>query len=207
MTADGFRKLALNLPEATEAAHMGHPDFRVRGKIFVDTLARRRLGHGQADAAAARVARGSAARGLRAGQGRLGPSRVHQRASAGGDKQRGAGGAGCGMAQRRAQTARERVSGLTGRSRSRQIAGAGVRFAGFAPDRDHGPAICKRRAELGQHLHRNHANTTERQRDVLAKDDLPDGLRSLAFAGPSPAGHGPHPHRFRSRSDESADHR
>ena len=34
MTADEFRELALGLPEATEASHMGHPDFRVRGKIF-----------------------------------------------------------------------------------------------------------------------------------------------------------------------------
>jgi hypothetical protein len=34
MTGDEFRSLALSLPEAVEAAHMGHPDFRVRGKIF-----------------------------------------------------------------------------------------------------------------------------------------------------------------------------
>jgi hypothetical protein len=34
MTADDFRSLALSLPEAIEGAHMGHPDFRVRGKIF-----------------------------------------------------------------------------------------------------------------------------------------------------------------------------
>jgi hypothetical protein len=34
VTADEFRKLALEFPEATEAAHMDHPDFRVRGKIF-----------------------------------------------------------------------------------------------------------------------------------------------------------------------------
>jgi hypothetical protein len=34
VTADDFRSLALSLPEATEEAHMGHPDFRVRGKIF-----------------------------------------------------------------------------------------------------------------------------------------------------------------------------
>jgi hypothetical protein len=34
MTEDGFRRLALSLPEATEVGHMGHPDFRVRGKIF-----------------------------------------------------------------------------------------------------------------------------------------------------------------------------
>jgi hypothetical protein len=29
-----FRRLALSLPEASEAAHMGRPDFRVRNKIF-----------------------------------------------------------------------------------------------------------------------------------------------------------------------------
>ena len=34
MTADDFRALALSLPEAAEASHMDHPDFRVRGKIF-----------------------------------------------------------------------------------------------------------------------------------------------------------------------------
>jgi hypothetical protein len=34
MTADDFRSLALSFPETVEAAHMGHPDFRVRGKIF-----------------------------------------------------------------------------------------------------------------------------------------------------------------------------
>lgn len=34
MTAAEFRILALSLPEATEAAHVGHPDFRIRGKIF-----------------------------------------------------------------------------------------------------------------------------------------------------------------------------
>jgi len=34
MTANDFRKLALSLPEAVESAHMHHPDFRVRGKIF-----------------------------------------------------------------------------------------------------------------------------------------------------------------------------
>ena len=34
MTAEDFRRLAKSLPEAAEDAHMGHPDFRVRGKIF-----------------------------------------------------------------------------------------------------------------------------------------------------------------------------
>jgi hypothetical protein len=34
MTPAQFRRLALNLPEATESSHMKHPDFRVAGKIF-----------------------------------------------------------------------------------------------------------------------------------------------------------------------------
>lgn len=34
MTANEFRKMALSLPETTEASHMNHPDFRVSGKIF-----------------------------------------------------------------------------------------------------------------------------------------------------------------------------
>jgi hypothetical protein len=38
MTANEFRRLALDLSEAVEAEHMNHPDFRVRGKIFA-TLA------------------------------------------------------------------------------------------------------------------------------------------------------------------------
>jgi hypothetical protein len=34
VTANDFRKLALRLSEAAERADMGHPDFRVRDKIF-----------------------------------------------------------------------------------------------------------------------------------------------------------------------------
>lgn len=34
MTKNDFRKLALSFPEAEEKSHMGHPDFRVGGKIF-----------------------------------------------------------------------------------------------------------------------------------------------------------------------------
>lgn len=34
MTTDEFRNLALSFPEAVESSHMGHPDFRVGGKIF-----------------------------------------------------------------------------------------------------------------------------------------------------------------------------
>jgi hypothetical protein len=34
MTPKEFRELALSFPETIESAHMGHPDFRVGGKIF-----------------------------------------------------------------------------------------------------------------------------------------------------------------------------
>jgi hypothetical protein len=34
MTSEDYRRMALALPEAIEGAHMNHPDFRVRGKIF-----------------------------------------------------------------------------------------------------------------------------------------------------------------------------
>lgn len=34
MTSQDFRRMALSFPEASESSHMGHPDFRVRGKIF-----------------------------------------------------------------------------------------------------------------------------------------------------------------------------
>lgn len=34
MTAAQFRRIARSVPDAVEGAHMGHADFRVRGKIF-----------------------------------------------------------------------------------------------------------------------------------------------------------------------------
>jgi hypothetical protein len=34
MTAAEFRRIALSMPQASESAHMNHPDFRVGGKIF-----------------------------------------------------------------------------------------------------------------------------------------------------------------------------
>lgn len=34
MTSDEFRKMALAFPGASESSHMGHPDFRMNGKIF-----------------------------------------------------------------------------------------------------------------------------------------------------------------------------
>lgn len=40
MTIAQFRRLALSMPEAVESAHMGHPDFRVGGKIFATLFPR-----------------------------------------------------------------------------------------------------------------------------------------------------------------------
>lgn len=34
MMPDGFRTIALSLPETEERSHGGHPDFRVGGKVF-----------------------------------------------------------------------------------------------------------------------------------------------------------------------------
>lgn len=36
MTAEDFRRIALSMPEATAAAHQGHPEFRIAGKIFAN---------------------------------------------------------------------------------------------------------------------------------------------------------------------------
>jgi hypothetical protein len=45
MTASDFRRIALGLPDSTEASHFGNPDFRVGGKIFA-TLSLEREGYG-----------------------------------------------------------------------------------------------------------------------------------------------------------------
>jgi hypothetical protein len=42
---DLFRRLACGLPDASESAHMGHPDFRVGGRIFA-TLSGEARGRG-----------------------------------------------------------------------------------------------------------------------------------------------------------------
>jgi hypothetical protein len=34
MNAEDFRRIARGMPDAVEGAHMGHPDFRARGRIF-----------------------------------------------------------------------------------------------------------------------------------------------------------------------------
>jgi len=44
MTADEFRRIALGLKGAVEGAHMGHPDFRVNGRIFATLHADMRTG-------------------------------------------------------------------------------------------------------------------------------------------------------------------
>jgi hypothetical protein len=45
MTASDFRRIALSLPDSTEASHFGNPDFRVGGRIFA-TLSLEREGYG-----------------------------------------------------------------------------------------------------------------------------------------------------------------
>ena len=40
MTIAAFRRIALSMPQAIESAHMGHPDFRVKGKIFATLFTR-----------------------------------------------------------------------------------------------------------------------------------------------------------------------
>ena len=44
MRPDDFRRLALALEGAFEGAHMGHPDFRVNGRIFATLHADERFG-------------------------------------------------------------------------------------------------------------------------------------------------------------------
>ncbi len=39
LTADDFRRIALGLHGVVEGAHMGHPDFRVHGKVFASLAA------------------------------------------------------------------------------------------------------------------------------------------------------------------------
>ena len=45
MNTKDFRRIALSLEGAEESSHMGHPDFRVGGRIFA-TLASAHLGYG-----------------------------------------------------------------------------------------------------------------------------------------------------------------
>jgi hypothetical protein len=56
MTANEFRRLGLSLPETEEHQHRGHPDFRLRGKIFA-TLAHPNKGYAMVKLAPAEQAR------------------------------------------------------------------------------------------------------------------------------------------------------
>jgi hypothetical protein len=44
MTAEDFRRLALDMQGAIEGAHMGHPDFRANGRIFATLHSNDRFG-------------------------------------------------------------------------------------------------------------------------------------------------------------------
>ncbi len=44
LTARDFRRIALGMKGAVEGAHMGHPDFRINGKIFATLHADRKRG-------------------------------------------------------------------------------------------------------------------------------------------------------------------
>jgi hypothetical protein len=44
LTADDFRRIALGMKDAVESAHMGHPDFRLKGRIFATLHADRKHG-------------------------------------------------------------------------------------------------------------------------------------------------------------------
>src|SRR5438067_368409 len=44
LSADDFRRIALGMHDAVESAHMGHPDFRVNGRIFATLHADRTCG-------------------------------------------------------------------------------------------------------------------------------------------------------------------
>ena len=44
MTENRFRRIALALAGAIEGAHMGHPDFRVNGRIFATLHGNRKTG-------------------------------------------------------------------------------------------------------------------------------------------------------------------
>jgi hypothetical protein len=44
LSAEDFRRIALGMKDAIESAHMGHPDFRIAGKIFATLHADRKHG-------------------------------------------------------------------------------------------------------------------------------------------------------------------
>ncbi len=102
MTADQFRKLALRLPEALEGEHMGHPDFRVGGKIFATLGPRGDWGMVKLTPEQQAVFVGAAG-GLSANQGELGTPGVHAGLSGCGHGRHGPPRLGRGVAQHGAE--------------------------------------------------------------------------------------------------------
>lgn len=85
MTENDFRRLALSFPETSESAHMGHPDFRVAGKIFA-TLSHPDRGWGMVKLTPEQqdeVVRGEPAvfAPVKGGWGRQGATQVHLKAA------------------------------------------------------------------------------------------------------------------------------
>ena len=109
MTADDFRRLALRFPEATESAHMGHPDFRVRGKIFATLWTDGEWGVVLLKPEEQARLLASDPGDLRSRERRLGNERWHAGAAGGGDGKEGAPRAGTGLAADRTSEARGRV--------------------------------------------------------------------------------------------------
>ena len=109
MTPNGFRELALILPEAIESAHMHHPDFRVGGRIFAT------LGYPDEHSAMVKLSPDDQKEFIRHQAGRfhtgercVEPARRHKYQFAGGDDQHRARSAHRSMAQHRAQAAIEK---------------------------------------------------------------------------------------------------
>lgn len=78
MTPQAFRAMALLLPDAIESSHMGHQDFRVRGKVFAT------IGYPNTTFAVIMLTSQEQARqgrrwSIRPREGRLGPERKHER--------------------------------------------------------------------------------------------------------------------------------
>ena len=139
MTADEFRNLALSMPEATESAHMDHPDFRVRGKIFA-TLGHPEDGWGMVKLTPAQQAEFVAReprvfQPVPGGWGHQGATHVRT-GGHGGDGGNGATRPNRGVAQRSAEAARARVRGRVRAGRLLPIS-----HKSRHPDPTHGTSI------------------------------------------------------------------
>ena len=84
LRAEDFRRIALGMTEAVEGAHMGHPDFRVNGRIFATLHGDHKWGMVKLTPAQQETFVPRKSDSVRAGERRLGASGMH------------AGSAGCG---------------------------------------------------------------------------------------------------------------